>query len=137
MIWGIRFHKEQFEARGKTLNLRLRYAYYVQGLPSNLAGAKNPVGVDTQEFTTNISPSDVDANGVYYFTDADGSPASFVASSVVLYPENDYLNLDFIGTWFDFPTASTGKHSDGLSDNWYNTDITGFWITGDGVDTQY
>ena len=45
------------------------------------------------------------------------------------------LNLDFIGTFFDFETAVDGKHSDEKSDNFNNKNIGHFWIQEDGSET--
>ena len=78
-----------------------------------------------------ITPADLDAQGCFFFDDDSGEPLIFIASHVKLGLESGLLNLDLIGTFFDFDVSSTGQWADGKADNWYSSEIQNFWVKGD------
>ena len=77
-----------------------------------------------------ITPADLDAQGCFFFDDDSGEPLIFIATHVKLGLEAGLLNLDLIGTFFDFDVSSTGQWADGKADNWYSSEIQNFWVKG-------
>ena len=77
MVWGISFHKEQFELRNPNgLSLQMAYNYY-KDVNTGAYGAddmRNPTNLEDGKHTFTINLSDLDDLGNYYFNDADGNP---------------------------------------------------------------
>ena len=133
MVWGISFHKEQFELRNPNgLNLQLAYNYY-KDVPTGAYGAddmRNPTSLEDGKHTFTINPSDLDDLGNYYFNDADGNPLVLIASTLYLNLESDILNFDFIGTDLNYGGMATGKMSNGGAYNFYTEAIDSYWVKG-------
>ena len=91
---------------------------------------KSPVDITSDKYIFSIAVSDVDDNGLYFLKDAQSKPLVFTASSVSLLLNAGYINIDFIGAFYDFQTASAGKHSDNKADNFLTHKFENFWIKG-------
>ena len=133
MVWGISFHKEQFELRNPNgLNLQLAYNYY-KDVTTGAYGAndmRNPTSLEDGKHTFTINPSDLDDFGNYYFNDADGNPLVLTASTFYLNLESDILNFDFIGTYLNYMGMATGKKTDGSAYQLYTETIDSYWVKG-------
>ena len=79
-----------------------------------------------------LSDSDLDDTGIYYFKqpspDQDKN-LMFVATHIYVKIATGYLNFDFLGTFYDFNVAKSGKKS-GIDDNFNERGISDFWIKG-------
>ena len=125
LIWGIRFLKEQLAAISGGVSLELSYNYFKdveRGIYSSTAMRK-PDDDGDGHLALTIQATDLDDNGLYFFTEK----LTFVASKIFIKLNADFLNFDFIGTFFDFTTASTGKHSDGKNDQFHNH-VIGYYL---------
>ena len=134
MIWGMSFHKEQFELRNPNgLNLQLAYNYY-KDVDTGAYGAndmRNPTSLEDGKHTFTINPSDLDDNGNYFFDDDDGNPLVLVGSTFYLNLESEILNFDFIGTDLSFLGMATGKKSDGSNYKYHSdSSIDIYWVKG-------
>ena len=133
LVWGLQLMKEQVSARG-TISLSLAYKY----LPDETSGAhsgtwRKPYGTEDGHETYSISASDLDDNGLYYFklpSPNQEKNMMFVATHIFVRTSSGYLNFDFLGTFYDFNVAKSGKKS-GIDDNFNERGISNFWIKGD------
>ena len=95
---------------------------------------RHPNEAKDEPLTLTISGSDLDEHGIFYLKDLQdpNKPLMFVASSIRFNADygDDPLNFDFVGSFFDFEVASTGKHEDGEADEWNTRDINNFYIKG-------
>ena len=124
IIWGIRFLKEQLATKSGGVSLELSYNYFKdveRGIYSATAQRK-PHDDGDGNMALTIQATDLDDNGLYFFPDplSSSNKLTFIASKIFIKLNADFLNFDFIGTFFDFTTASTGKHSDGKEDRFHN-----------------
>ena len=92
---------------------------------------RNPASLEDGEHTVTITPADLDPQGCFFFDDESGEPLIFIATHVKLGLESGLLNLDLIGTFFDFDVSSTGQWANGKADNWYSSEIQNFWVKGE------
>ena len=134
MIWGMSFHKKQFELRNPNgLNLQLAYNYY-KDVTTGAYGAgdmRNPTSLEDGKHTFTINPSDLDDHGNYFFDDADGNPLVLVGSTFFLNLESDIFNFDFVGTDLNYVGMATGKKSDGTNYKFHSdTSIDIYWVKG-------
>ena len=133
MVWGISFHKEQFELRNPNgLNLQMAYNY-LKDVNTGAYGAddkRNPTSLEDGKHTFTINPSDLDDLGNYYFNDADGNPLVLITSTLYLNLESDILNFDFIGTNLLHEGMATGKKSTGGTYNFHTETIDSYWVKG-------
>ena len=133
MVWGISFHKEQFELRNPNgLSLQMAYNYY-KDVNTGAYGAddmRNPTNLEDGKHTFTINPSDLDDLGNYYFNDADGNPLVLTASTLYLNLESDILNFDLIGTDINYGGMATGKKSSGSNYLFHTETIDSFWVKG-------
>ena len=133
MVWGIKFHKEQFELRNPNgLNMQMAYNYY-KDVSTGAYGSdelRNPLSLGNGKHTFTINPSDLDDLGRYFFNDADGAPLVLIASKVYLNLESGILNFDFIGTDVLYVGMATGLKTNGDSYNFYTETIESYWVKG-------
>ena len=133
MIWGINFHKEQFEERNPNgINLKLAYSYYldIENGAYNSGDYRNPTAPENGKYIMAVNPSDLDDQGCFYFTEPDGKPLVLIASVISLDLESGILNFDLIGTDVDFVGMAKGRMSNNTAYNWYSDTIERFWIKG-------
>ena len=132
IIWGLQFLKEQIVRVGGISNAEISYNYFKDVERAAYAADewKSPVDITSDKYIFSIAVSDVDDNGLYFLKDAQSKPLVFTASSVSLLLNAGYINIDFIGAFYDFQTASAGKHSDNKADNFLTHKFENFWIKG-------
>ena len=133
MIWGISFHKEQFEERNPDgISLKIAYSNYmdIENEAYNLGDYRNPTATENGKYTIAINPSDLDEQGCFYFKEPDGSPLILVASVISLDLAKGKLNFDMIGTNVDFVGMAKGKMANNKNYNYYSAPIERFWIKG-------
>ena len=94
---------------------------------------RNPSENSDSTLDISITAADLDDNGLYFFKDPSNSqkPLKIVASYIYLDLSAGYINLDFVGTFYDFGVASTGKQGDNRDDNWRTRKIGNFWVSGE------
>ena len=132
-IWGMVFLKSQFR---KTLTFKLRIKYHVdiQNGVYLMSQYISPDNLDETMIEITIRPEDLDDAGVYRFEDPKdpGKPMGFVCNKLRLQGFGSagpsILNFDFIGTYYDFDTASTGKHTNNKDDN-FNDPVLGQYLS--------
>ena len=123
----------------ETLSIEIKIFYYkllqVNATPE-FTNPSKPYEDTSMSIT--VDQSNLDRNGIYRFKDPDDSskPLSFVASAIQLRQTSgpDLLNLDFVGTLYDFETAVDGKHGDGKTDRWNTLEIGQFVTKEDGTE---
>lgn len=131
IIWGIRFLKEQLAAISGGVKLELSYNYFKdveRGIYSATARRK-PHDDGDGHMALTIQASDLDDNGLYFFPDplSSSKKLTFIASKIFIKLNADFINFDFIGTFFDFQTASTGKHTDTKDDKFHDR-VIGYYL---------
>ena len=138
LIWGLRFLKSQL-IQLEPVTIYMRYSYYKDmerdtypddgGKP-----LRHPNRVEDDALGLEIRVSDLDEDGIYYLKDDEdpSKPLMFVASSILFNAivEDEPLNFDFVGSFFDFEVASTGLHPDGKEDGWNTRNMENFFIKG-------
>ena len=133
MVWGISFHKEQFELRNPNgLSLQMAYNYF-KDVTTGAYGAgdmRNPTNLEDGKHTFTINPSDLDDLGNYYFNDADGNPLVLTMSTLYLNLESGILNFDLIGTDLNYGGMATGTKSSGSNYLFHTETIDSFWVKG-------
>ena len=133
MIWGISFHKEQFEQRNLNgINLKIAYINYmdIENEAYNVGDYRNPTAPENGKYTIAINPSDLDEQGCFYLKEPDGNPLILIASILSLDLEKGNLNFDLIGTNVDFVGMAKGKMANKQNYNFYSETIERFWIKG-------
>ena len=134
MVWGISFHKEQFELRNPNgMNLQMAYNYFKDVNAGTYADGdlRNPTNLEDGKHTFTINPSDLDDLGNYYFNDADGKPLILITSTLYLNLESDILNFDLIGTQMNYAGMAKGTKSNGDRYAFYTTTaIDNYWVLG-------
>ena len=85
----------------------------------------------TNGLSVTIAATDLDSNGIYWLKDGT-APLGFVASRIKIQKTGgpNVLNLDFIGTYYDFDTAKDGMHDNTKDDNWNTDGIIRYLIKG-------
>ena len=139
IVWGLRFLKSQL-IKNEPVTINMWYTYYKdverETYPDDGGHPlRHPNKAKEDEpLTLTISGSDLDEHGIFYLKDVEdpSKPLMFVASSIRFNADygDEPLNFDFVGSFFDFEVASTGKHGDGKADEWNTRDINNFYITG-------
>ena len=132
MIWGMQFMKEQIRYLGGSITVHLSYNYYKDVARGIYAASdlRSPLDLTNTEYTFTVSTTDLDDNGLYFFTDSGSQkPNKFVASTVFVKLNAGYINFDFIGTFYSFNSAWDGKHFDNLNDNWNEPVIANYWMS--------
>ena len=140
LIWGMVFMRQQVEAKTQ-LNIKLSTQYfkdveagvYPDTDSSGAAeGMRHPNDIIAGSYDFTVAVADLDENGLYFF------PFMFVSSKVYIdIDADDYINFDFLGSFFDFDTASTGQHpADNKMDDFRNHGIGNFFIAGDFFSTE-
>ena len=132
LIWGMQFMREQIQNLGGVSNIQLWFSYAKDRERGAYTGWRSPVELSNTPLTFSISVNDLDDNGLYYFKDPQNSQKvhMFVTTEVQIKTNSGFLNYDFLGTFYDFQTASNGKHSDNAADNFNSKVIANFWISG-------
>ena len=93
-----------------------------------------PDDLDTELIDVEIKPEDLDDAGVYRFKDPNdsGKPMTFVTSKFRIQNfeagGTTHLNFDFIGTYYNFDTASTGTHQFNNKDDNFNDPVLGQYL---------
>ena len=132
MIWGMIFMREQIKKLGGSVTVKLSYNYYKDIALGAYAASdfRSPMDLTNTEYTFTVSLSDLDAKGLYFFTDPSTQKVNrFVASTVFVSLNSGYINFDFIGTFYNFDTAWDGKHYDMKNDAWNTVEIANYWIS--------
>ena len=132
VVWGMRFLKAQVVSKGSlTVNLAYNYHHDEAGGAYGSAWRK-PSGTQNGNQLFSISASDLDDAGLYYFK----QPAPNQNKNLILITSHlfvkigkGYLNFDFLGTFYDFTVAKSGKKS-GIDDDFNERGISNFWMTG-------
>ena len=122
MIWGISFHKEQFEQRNPNgISLKIAYINYmdIENEAYNEGDNRNPTAPENGKYTIAINPSDLDEQGCFYLKEPDGNPLILIASILSLDLEKGNLNFDLIGTNVDFVGMAKGKIANNQNYNFY------------------
>ena len=135
MIWGLQFLKVQVESLGGIPNLEMSYRYYkdVARGAYTATDYRSTDDLTQQVATKSITLNEINENGIYFFKDPQNNQKTqvIIASEVMMkFNVGNTLNFDFIGTFYDFQTASTGKHTDNKDDDWNSAVIGEFWVTG-------
>ena len=130
IIWGIRFLKEQIVAKsGVSLELSYNYFKDVERGIYSATDMRKPHDDGDGNMALTIQASDLDDNGLYFFPDplSSSKQLTFIASKIFIKLNADFINFDFIGTFFDFQTASTGQHGDGKEDK-FHSQVIGYYL---------
>ena len=136
MIWGMQFMKHQVELIGGFPQFSIAYRYFKDVARGSSAAdiMRSPVDIDTSvtKHDVPITTAEIDDNGLYFFKDPSNNqkPMIFIASEVFVKLNGGFVNFDFLGTFYDFQVASTGKNSDNQPDDWNTQAIGDFWIKG-------
>ena len=86
-----------------------------------------------------ITLADLDENGLYFLKDPNDAakPWLFITSMIFLNIDlDDYLNIDFLGSYFFWYNSVKGKHSNGKADDWNNDEVGNFHVIGN-LEFQY
>ena len=130
IIWGMRFLKAQLEAKsGVSLELSYNYFKDVERGIYTASDKRKPHEDGDGHMAVTIQAADLDDNGLYFFPDPSSSSKklTFIASKIFIKLNADFINFDFIGTFFDFQTAATGQHSDGKNDDFHSV-VMGYYL---------
>ena len=130
LIWGIRFLKEQIAAKsGVSFELSYNYFKDVERGIYSATDMRKPHDDGNGHMSVTIQASDLDDNGLYFFPDplSSSKQLTFIASKIFIKLNADFINFDFIGTFFDFQTAATGKHGDG-NDDQFHSPVIGYFL---------
>ena len=134
LIWGVRFMREQIHLLGG-ITFKIAYNYHkdVERGAYGSGVMRNPSENSDSTLDISITAADLDDNGLYFFKDPSNNqkPLKIVASHIYLDLSAGYINLDFVGTFYDFGVASTGKQGDNRDDNWRTRKIGNFWVSGE------
>lgn len=131
LIWGMQFMREQVKNIG-SIDIQLWFSYAKDRERGAYSGWRSPVALSDTALTFSVTVNDLDGNGLYYFKDLQNTQKvhMFVTTEVKIITNSGYLNFDFLGTFYEFGTASIGKHSDNSNDNFNSKIISNFWISG-------
>ena len=132
VVWGMRFLKTQMISKG-SLSVSLAYTYHHDETSGAYSGAwRKPTGTSDGGQTFSISASDLDDSGLYYFKEPapnQNKNLILIASHLYVKINKGFLNFDFLGTFYDFNVAKSGKKS-GIDDNFNERGISNFWMEG-------
>ena len=134
VVWGMRFMKAQVISKG-SFSVNLAYKYHHDETGGAYSGLRKPTGTEDsagsgQVFS--ISASDLDDAGLYYFKEPapnQNKNLILIASHLYVKIAKGYLNFDFLGTFYDFNVAKSGKKS-GIDDDFNERGISNFWMEG-------
>ena len=131
-VWGVQMMASQLTANF-VFTLRIGYfkdTTYVHESPRDWIHPWDSLD-KTTGLTVTIGASDLDSAGIYWLKD-ETTPIGFVASRIRIEKVSgpNILNLDFVGTYYEYDTAKDGKYNDGKADNWNTDGIDSYLIKG-------
>ena len=107
---------------------------------------RHPADVVDGSLDLTITLADLDENGLYFLKDPNDAtkPWLFITSKLYIDIDlDDYLNMDFLGSYFYWYNSVNGVHSDGKVDDWTVNEVGNFHVKGifnimkDNVETKH